>query len=312
MQVSLNWLSEYVDIKGLTPDSIASGLTLSGLEVENIEYTGPKFENIKIAKIIEINNHPNADKLHLVSVDIGNGVKTVVCGAKNIEVGQIIPYASIGSKVFSRKTGEAFELVKTTIRGVESVGMLCSADELGLDNFNYQEEDGILILNRFLNNFNLGDDLAKVLDIKEDVILHTAPTANRGDEMSIIGIAREISAIFNRKFNFSILENQNEIKNINFKVEILDDNICKYYAKSRKAPCSSSQETAFLPLSAFYASLIPKSLIACARLFSCSGDSSVSGMRRPPHSIPIRLTAFFTGMGLTSQNSCSMSGIAFS
>ncbi len=230
MQVSLNWLSEYVDIKGLTPDSIASGLTLSGLEVENIEYTGPKFENIKIAKIIEINNHPNADKLHLVSVDVGSDVKTVVCGAKNIEVGQIIPYASIGSKVFSRKTGEAFELVKTTIRGVESVGMLCSADELGLDNFNYQEEDGILILNRFLNNFNLGDDLAKVLDIKEDVILHTAPTANRGDEMSIIGIAREISAIFNRKFNFSILENQNEIKNINFKVEILDDNICKYYA----------------------------------------------------------------------------------
>ncbi|UKI42881.1 MAG: phenylalanine--tRNA ligase subunit beta [Candidatus Melainabacteria bacterium] len=177
-----------------------------------------------------MNNHPNADKLHLVTVDIGSETKTVVCGAQNIEVGQIIPYASIGSKVFSRKTGEQFELVKTSIRGVESVGMLCSADELGLSDFNYQEEDGILILNRFLNNLTLGDDLAETLDIKEDVILHTAPTANRGDEMSVIGIAREISAIFNRKFNFSPLENQNEPKALNFNVEIMDEDICKYYA----------------------------------------------------------------------------------
>lgn len=230
MQVSLSWLSEYVDINGLSPDKIASGLTLSGLEVEDIEYIGPKFENIKIAKIIEISQHPNADKLHLVSVDIGKDIKTVVCGAQNIEIGQIIPYASIGSKVFSRKTGEKFELEKTSIRGVDSVGMLCSADELGLSEYNYQQEDGILILNRFLNDLNPGDDLAKVLDIKEDVIFHTAPTANRGDEMSVIGIAREISAIFNRKFNFSPLENQNETKNIDFKVEILDESVCKYYA----------------------------------------------------------------------------------
>ncbi len=230
MQVSLNWLSEYTDISDLTPESIASGLTIAGLEVEEIERTGPKFENIKVAKIVEINNHPNADKLHLVTVDIGKETKTVVCGAQNIEVGQVIPYASVGSKVFSRKTGEQFELVKTSIRGVESVGMLCSADELGLSDFNYQEEDGILILSKFLDNLKLGDDLAKVLGIKKDVILHTAPTANRGDEMSIIGVAREVAAVFNRKFLFSPLENQNEPQTPNFKVEIIDENICKYYA----------------------------------------------------------------------------------
>ena len=86
MQVSLNWLSEYTDISDLTPESIASGLTIAGLEVEEIERTGPKFENIKVAKIVEINNHPNADKLHLVTVDIGKETKTVVCGAQNIEV----------------------------------------------------------------------------------------------------------------------------------------------------------------------------------------------------------------------------------
>ena len=232
MQLSLSWLSEYVDIENLKPDEIASGLTLSGLEVENIEYTGPKFENIKTAKIIEINNHPNADKLHLVKIDTGNNdFKQVVCGAKNIEVGQIVPYAQVGSKVLSRKTGEKFELEKTTIRGVESSGMLCSSDELGLNEYNYQKEDGILILNSFLNNVNLGEDLAKVLNIKNDIILHTAPTANRGDEMSVIGIAREISAIFNRNFKMPLVETyDNNDKNSDFKVEILDDNVCKYYA----------------------------------------------------------------------------------
>ena len=172
MQLSLSWLSEYVDIENLKPDEIASGLTLSGLEVENIEYTGPKFENIKTAKIIEINNHPNADKLHLVKIDTSNNdFKQVVCGAKNIEVGQIVPYAQVGSKVLSRKTGEKFELEKTTIRGVESSGMLCSSDELGLNEYNYQKEDGILILNSFLNNVNLGEDLAKVLNIKNDIMV---------------------------------------------------------------------------------------------------------------------------------------------
>jgi len=86
--------------------------------------------------------HPNADKLHLVTVDIGKEQKTVVCGAQNIEEGQIIPYASIGSQVFSRKTGEMFTLTPAEIRGVVSQGMLCSADELGLSDRNYQKEDG--------------------------------------------------------------------------------------------------------------------------------------------------------------------------
>ena len=152
MQVSYEWLSEFVDLSGIEPKEIAHRLTMSGLEVEEIEYKKPKFTNIITAKILKIDNHPNADKLHLVTVDTGNATKQVVCGAQNIQEGQIIPYASVGSKVFSRKTGELFELTPAVIRGVESQGMLCSADELGVSERNYQEEDGILILNRIFQN----------------------------------------------------------------------------------------------------------------------------------------------------------------
>ena len=126
MKISLEWLNEFVDLTDTTPEQIAHELTMSGLEVEEIEKTGPKFSNIKTAQIKLIENHPNADKLHLVTVDLGNETKTVVCGAQNIQEGQIIPYASVGSKVLDRKTGEQFELTHAKIRGVESQGMLCS------------------------------------------------------------------------------------------------------------------------------------------------------------------------------------------
>ena len=227
MQVSYEWLNEYVDIEGITPQEIAHNLTMSGLEVEEIEEIKPKFTNIITAKIEKIENHPNADKLHLVTVDTGNGVKTVVCGAQNIEVGQIIPYASVGSKVLDRKTGEQFELTPAVIRGVESQGMLCSEDELGLEGL--QKESGILILNSLLKEIKLNEPLEKVLNIHNEIIFHVAPTSNRGDEFSVIGIAREIAALFNRKLKFSPIVPTQNLK-ADFKVEIKDDEVCKYYS----------------------------------------------------------------------------------
>ena len=226
MQVSLEWLNEYVDLTGITPEEIAHNLTMSGLEVEEVEFKKPSFENIKTAKIIKIDAHPNADKLHLVTLDLGGSEKRVVCGAQNIEVGQIIPYASVGSKVLDRKTGEQFELTPAVIRGVESQGMLCSQDELGLSGL--QDEDGILILNRLYDNVELNEPLEKLMNIKDEIIFHTAPTANRGDQMSVVGIARELSALFNRKMNLEIPEITE--KQSDFKVAIKDDEICKYYS----------------------------------------------------------------------------------
>ena len=228
MKISLEWLNEYIDLSDVTPEQIAHELTMSGLEVEEIEKTGPKFSNIRTAQIKLIDQHPNADKLHLVTVDLGTETKTVVCGAQNIKEGQIIPYASVGSKVLDRKTGEQFELTPAKIRGVESQGMLCSQDELGLENM--QEEDGILILNRLYDNIKLGEPLEKLLQIKEDIVFDVAPTANRGDEMSVIGVARELSAIFNKKLNFSPLQSTQDNSTDKFKVEIIDQEGCKYYS----------------------------------------------------------------------------------
>lgn len=230
MQVSLNWLNEFVDLSDIDENQIAHELTMSGLEVEGVEHIKPQFKNIITAKILKIDQHPNADKLHLVTVDMGAEKRTVVCGAQNIEEGQVIPYASVGSEVFSRKTGEMFTLTPAEIRGVVSQGMLCSADELGLADRNYQSEDGILILNRILKNPQLGQALEDVLGLEEDTILHVAPTANRGDEMSVIGIARELCAIFNKELKFSPLVSTTDLSTDEFKVEIIDEDVCKYYS----------------------------------------------------------------------------------
>jgi phenylalanyl-tRNA synthetase beta chain len=230
MQVSLEWLSEYVDIAGLSPEEIAHELTMSGLEVEEIEKTGSDFSNIVAAEIIEINQHPDADKLHLVKVFNGTETKEVVCGAQNIAKGQIIPYASVGSAVKDRKTGEQFVLKPAKIRGVESQGMLCSAEELGLNTADFQEDDGILILSRFKENLKAGQDVKEVLNIIQDTVLHVAPTANRGDEMSLTGIAREVGSIFNRRLKYPHFIEINDLEVSDFIVEIIDEDTCKYYS----------------------------------------------------------------------------------
>ncbi|MBP3820129.1 phenylalanine--tRNA ligase subunit beta [bacterium] len=230
MQVSLNWLNELVDLSDIEPEQIAHELTMSGLEVEAIEELKPQFTDIKTVKIEKIDAHPNSDRLHLVTVNTGSGLKTVVCGAQNIEEGQIVPYASVGSKVLDRKTGEQFELTPAVIRGVESQGMLCSADELGVSERNYQKEDGILILNRIFPNVEIGCDVKDVLGFEKDIIIDVAPTANRGDQMSVIGVARELSALFNKPLKFNPIECTKDLTTDKFKVEIKDKDVCKYYS----------------------------------------------------------------------------------
>ena len=230
MQVSLNWLNEFVDLSDKEVEQIAHELTISGLEVEAVEEVKPKFTNIKTVKIEKIDNHPNSDHLHLVTVNTGSGLKTVVCGAQNIKEGQIVPYASVGSQVLDRKTGEMFTLTPAVIRGVESQGMLCSDDELGVAERGYQEEDGILILNRIFPSVTIGENVEDVLGFEKDYILDVAPTANRGDQMSVIGVARELSAIFNKPLKINKIECTRDLTTDKFKVEIKDDDVCKYYS----------------------------------------------------------------------------------
>lgn len=230
MQVSLNWLNEFVDLSNVEASQIAHELTMSGLEVEAVEDVKPGFTNIKTVKIEKIDAHPNSDRLHLVTVNTGSGLKTVVCGAQNIAEGQVVPYASVGSQVLDRKTGEMFTLTPAVIRGVESQGMLCSADELGVSDRNYQEEDGILILNRIFSDVQLGQDVKDVLGFEKDTVLDVAPTANRGDQMSVIGVARELSSLFNTPLKFNPIECTKDLSTDKFKVEIKDKTVCKYYS----------------------------------------------------------------------------------
>ena len=230
MQVSLNWLNEFVDISNIEPAQIAHELTMSGLEVEAVEEVKPMFTNIKTVKIEKIDNHPNSDRLHLVTVNTGSGLKTVVCGAQNIAEGQVVPYASVGSQVLDRKTGEMFTLTPAVIRGVESQGMLCSSDELGVSERGYQEEDGILILNRIFPNVGLGEDVKDVLGFEKDTVIDIAPTANRGDQMSVIGVARELSSLFNTPLKFNPIECTKDLTTDIFKVEIKDKDVCTYYS----------------------------------------------------------------------------------
>lgn len=230
MQVSLNWLNEFVDLSNVEASQIAHELTMSGLEVEAVEDVKPSFTNIKTVKIEKIDAHPNSDRLHLVTVNTGSGLKTVVCGAQNIAEGQVVPYASVGSQVLDRKTGEMFTLTPAVIRGVESQGMLCSADELGVSDRNYQEEDGILILNRIFSDVQLGQDVKDILGFEKDTVLDVAPTANRGDQMSVIGVARELSSLFNTPLKFNPIECTKDLSTDKFKVEIKDKTVCKYYS----------------------------------------------------------------------------------
>lgn len=230
MQVSLNWLNEFVDLSNVEAAQIAHELTMSGLEVEAIEDVKPSFTNIKTVKIEKIDAHPNSDRLHLVTVNTGSGLKTVVCGAQNIQEGQVVPYASVGSQVLDRKTGEMFTLTPAVIRGVESQGMLCSADELGVADRNYQKEDGILILNRLFPDVELGKDVKDVLGFEKDTVIDVAPTANRGDQMSVIGVARELSSLFNTPLKFNPVECTKDLTTDKFKVEIKDKDVCKYYS----------------------------------------------------------------------------------
>src|SRR5512137_6494 len=140
MRVSLAWLSEYVDLGGLPPEEVAKRLTAVGLEVEAVERIGGGLEGVVAARIVGAEKHPNAEKLSITRVDAGRGEPLqVVCGAKNWQVGDVVPLATVGTAL---PGGQRIERAK--LRGVESSGMLCSARELGLA----EDASGLLLLDR--------------------------------------------------------------------------------------------------------------------------------------------------------------------
>jgi phenylalanyl-tRNA synthetase beta chain len=182
MRVPLSWLREYVAFD-LAPEALAEELTMRGLEVGAIEVSGADWTDVVVGRLLAIERHPNADTLWLTSVDTGSGEPLqIVCGADNIEVGQLVPVALVGSTLAGGRRIE-----RSRIRGVESQGMLCSAIELGLGD----DAEGIHILGS-------GDELALGADLRPllgEVVLDVDVKPNRGDALSMVGLAREVAAL---------------------------------------------------------------------------------------------------------------------
>jgi len=181
MRVSLQWLRELVEID-LPPKELADKLTMGGLEVEEITPVAGEFTGIVVAHVKSVAPHPNADKLRVTEVDAGTGeTLTIVCGAPNVAAGQKVPCALVGAKL------PGMEIRKAKLRGVESSGMLCSARELGLS----EDHGGLLILDP---SAKVGEDVRKALAL-DDVYFTLKLTPNRGDCLSMFGIARDAAAI---------------------------------------------------------------------------------------------------------------------
>lgn len=183
MKILYSWLKDFIDID-LTPEELAKKFTSLGMEVAEIKKTGADFEGVYAAKIEVIEQHPNADKLHLVTLDTAWGKQRVVCGAQNIAVGQTIPLAKVGARL-----GKVI-LKPAVIRGVVSEGMLCSADELGLAS---TRQSGIMLLSE---DVKIGTDV-RTLYGKADTLFDLELTPNRPDLMSHLGVARELSVLLN-------------------------------------------------------------------------------------------------------------------
>lgn len=231
MRVSLEWLNELVTIDGLAPDVIAEALTNAGLEVESIETLGGEFSGVLVGKVDAVEPHPNADRLRLVQVNLGSlGVNRVVCGAPNVAPGMRIAYAQIGAKVLNRKEGGLFELKPAVIRGVESTGMICSLEELGLQDQYPSPGDGIWPVNDYATDADLGKDLKTVLNLTPDTVLEVTPNANRGDLMSMRGVAREVAALFKRPLSLPVVNTDTPAQSSPFQIRLEDAGVCQYYA----------------------------------------------------------------------------------
>jgi phenylalanyl-tRNA synthetase beta chain len=183
MLVPLSWLREYVDVD-LAPELLAEQLTLRGMEVQGISVTGADWTDVVVGRLLSVERHPNADKLWLTTVDVGGGDPLqVVCGANNIAAGDLVPVALVGAVLPGDRRIE-----RSRIRGVDSQGMLCSAIELGLGD----DAEGIHLLGGADDRLPLGADLGPIVG---EVVLDVDVKPNRGDALSMVGLAREVGAI---------------------------------------------------------------------------------------------------------------------
>ncbi|OHW63149.1 phenylalanine--tRNA ligase beta subunit [Andreesenia angusta] len=229
MLVPVKWMKDYVDIDGIDIRELADKLNSSGSHVEAIEKVDKGVEKVVVGKILEIEKHPDADKLVVTKIDVGEDEAVqIVTGASNVSEGDYVPVALVGAKL-----PDGLKIKKGKLRGIASYGMLCSADELGIDDsvVPKEQKDGIFILDQA---YELGLDIREVMNLSEEVIEFEI-TPNRPDCFSIVGMARETGASIGRNITMPSAELKSEegsIEDYFGGVEVEDSENCKrYYAK---------------------------------------------------------------------------------
>ena len=220
MYVAFSWLKEFVDLD-CDINEFVEKMTMSGTKVETVKKIGDKIDSIITGKILEIKQHPNADKLVITKVNVGEKILQIVTAAKNVFVGAIVPVA-----IHNSTLADGSKIKKSKLRGELSEGMFCSIEELGYTKIQYPEspDNGIYIFN---DDVEIGIDVRPILELTEDVIDFEI-TSNRPDCLSILGIAREVCATFNKKFQYPECEQLSLGKN-ELDIEIKDSNLCKRY-----------------------------------------------------------------------------------
>ena len=229
MKLSLSWIKDFVNIpEDMDMKQLAYDLTMDTVEVEDVEYLADRFDHMVVGVIEDIEPHPNADKLRVCKVDIGDGeIKDIVCGGINLEKGMRVAVSCPGAIVRWHGEGEPVEIKKSKLRGVASYGMICASDEIGLgDLFPASQEAEILDLSAF--DVPAGTTLADALDLN-DVLLEidNKSMTNRPDLWGHYGIAREIAALYNLPLA-EIKPFETEVQS-DFNVEIDDPDRCPRY-----------------------------------------------------------------------------------
>ena len=230
MKISNNWLKDYIKTD-LSSEKIGAFLTDIGLEVEGIEkYESVKgsLEGIVVGKVLTCEQHPNADKLKITTVEVGSGkILNIVCGAPNVAAGQTVPVAVVGTKIYDKK-GSFFEIAKAKIRGEVSEGMICAEDELGLSD----DHGGIMVLDEEI--YKVGEPFAKYFSLTNDEVYEIGLTPNRTDAMSHYGVARDLQAFLSNngvksefeKISTAIVSTEGEH---GFELEVEDSALCPRY-----------------------------------------------------------------------------------
>ena len=234
MDTPISWIKAYVPDLDCTPQEYADKMTLSGSNMESVTYLDKNLEKIVVGKIEKIEKHPDADKLIICQVNVGDETVQIVTGAPNVSEGDLVPVVLDGGRVAGGHDGgknpeDGIKIKKGKLRGVESFGMMCSIEELGSSRDMYPEapEYGIYIFNK---DVKPGDDAVEALGLR-DAVVEFEITSNRVDCFSMIGMAREAAATFKKDFFPPVVTKTGNDEDVNdyIKVRVEDEDLCPRY-----------------------------------------------------------------------------------